>query len=132
MRRGREGRGERRRRTRFSSSLPVNTLIDLLCRKAKRIKFAEKGWLCKNRAVNIFTWQILPALTLLSRLFYFTTDSIPPIHTRLLHELDVELLVTEWEKAGHKLAVNKNEAISSVLKRMEEKESKGFLLKKEA
>ena len=48
----------------------------------------------------------------------------------LLHELDVELLVAEWEKAGHKLPINANKAASRVLARMGSMESKGFMLKK--
>ena len=47
-----------------------------------------------------------------------------------LHELDVELLVAEWEKAGHKLPINANKAASLVLARMGSMESAGFMLKK--
>ena len=42
----------------------------------------------------------------------------------------MELLVAEWEKAGHKLPINANKAASLVLARMGSIESKGFMLKK--
>ena len=49
---------------------------------------------------------------------------------RLLHELDVELLVAEWEKTRHFLAITANNAASLVLTRMGTMKSKGFMLKK--
>ena len=49
---------------------------------------------------------------------------------RLLHELDVDLLVAEWEKAGFYLPFNVNNAASLVLARMRDQTSKGFMLKK--
>ena len=42
----------------------------------------------------------------------------------------MELLVAEWEKAGHKLPINAHKAASLVLARMGSMESKGFMLKK--
>ena len=49
-----------------------------------------------------------------------------------LHEVDIDVLITAWKKAGHKLPINKNDAESRVLRRLKSASSATFFLKKES
>ena len=47
-----------------------------------------------------------------------------------LHEVDIDVLITAWKKAGHRLPINKNDAESRVLRRLKSASSATFFLKK--
>ena len=47
-----------------------------------------------------------------------------------LHEVDLDIIIEAWRKTGHKLPINKNEAESIVLSRLQNRVSSTFFMKK--
>ena len=47
-----------------------------------------------------------------------------------LHEIDLDVLIKAWKKAGHMLPINRNDAESRVLRRLKSASSATFFLKK--